>query len=578
MEEKQQEEMMPISVGLQDQVAMDVDICYLTRLPFEILRLIANYFLKEEDQNKKVFFFCRDWRNFLNTKKTHFAGWKKESQLILLQCPGVEKFYSSPEIRNQILNYIEDPRKQLELNFNFSYDSYHLYGRKSVDMELMNNVKRVRLYLAEVAPFPVDVEELEFDSCSFVRKFNPSVFSFIPNFSFKDDDLDSTGQLDVSTLDGLKKAVFFIQECINYPCLANLKSLEIGTCDNLTDVSCFGHIPKLKLSSCINVTDVSALGNCSDLDLSYGRGITDVSALGNVRKLCLYGCANITDVSSLCNVQVLDLSSCIRITDVSGLKAVTTLMITGCRDIKNITMLNSLKVLHMKGCDEIGDLKGLVHLKKLETDANQSRRFIETNSFPIISQLTEFIVRENWNDFIFNVQYLPFLQNIPCLRIYSCPLLTAFPSLCNLRSLTIYACDCFSSLPLLPKLEHLDIFYCETLEVLEILGSAEMEYPIYEMKIQQCKKLRTVSFHRKVFECRIGHCKNILTVEVLNQMDLLKINHCEKLGKIINKCRIVCLDLFGGTRFYDNEGNDFTLGDEDSGSEGGESFEGDDDM
>jgi hypothetical protein len=576
--EEKQEAMITTSVGLQDQVAMDVDICYLSRLPVEIFRLIANYFLKKEDQNKRVFLFCRDWRNFLNTKKAYFGRWKKESQLVILQCPSVEKFYNSPEIRNQILSYIEDPRQQLELDFNFSYDSYHLYGRKSVDMKLMNNVKRIRFYLAEVAPFPVAVEELEFNSCSFVGKFNPSVFSRIPNFSFKDDDLDSTGQLDVSILDGLEKAVFFIQECINYPSLANLKCLEIGTCDNLTDVSCFAHIPKLKLSSCINVTDVSALGNCFDLDLSYGRGITDVSALGNVRKLCLYGCANIVDVSSLNNVHVLDLSSCIRITDVSGLKAVTTLMITGCREIKNITMLTSLQVLHMKGCDEISDFNGLVHLKKLETDANQIRRFIQTNSFPIISQLTELIIRENWADFIFNAQYLPFLENIPLLRIYSCPLLTAFPSLLNVRSLTIYACESFSSLPFLPKLEYLDIFFCEALEVLEIFGSAEMKYPIYEIKIHQCKKLRTVSFHRKVFECRISTCKNLLAVEVFNQTDLLKINHCEKLGKIINKCRIVCLDLFGGTRFYDNEGNDFTLGNEDSGSDGGESFEGDDDL
>jgi hypothetical protein len=84
----------------------------------EIIRLLPNYFLEEPEQNKSVFRFSHDWRNFMNTSKKQLGQWKKESQLIVLREPLVDNFYNSLPVRQQVLGYIEDPAKQLELEFN----------------------------------------------------------------------------------------------------------------------------------------------------------------------------------------------------------------------------------------------------------------------------------------------------------------------------------------------------------------------------------------------------------------------------------------------------------------------------
>jgi hypothetical protein len=71
--------------------------CYLALLPGDILRLLLpNYFLPSEDQNKTIFCFSRDWRNFMNTQKD-FQIWKKLSQLIILKFPLADMFYDSLE-------------------------------------------------------------------------------------------------------------------------------------------------------------------------------------------------------------------------------------------------------------------------------------------------------------------------------------------------------------------------------------------------------------------------------------------------------------------------------------------------
>jgi pyruvate-formate lyase-activating enzyme len=125
--------------------------CFLYYLPQEILRLLANYFLKEEDQNKMTFRFCRDWRNFLNTNRQHFAKLKKESQLIVLRLPLASKFYSSSEVRDKVFQYIENPREQIEIFL--SYHHYEHYS-KSINLESINNLKRISVSSCRVSSTP----------------------------------------------------------------------------------------------------------------------------------------------------------------------------------------------------------------------------------------------------------------------------------------------------------------------------------------------------------------------------------------------------------------------------------------
>jgi hypothetical protein len=42
-------------------------------IPQDLLYFVANYLLIREQQNKLIFKFSRDWRNFMNTSKQYFV-------------------------------------------------------------------------------------------------------------------------------------------------------------------------------------------------------------------------------------------------------------------------------------------------------------------------------------------------------------------------------------------------------------------------------------------------------------------------------------------------------------------------
>jgi hypothetical protein len=248
-------------------------LCFLNGLPPEILRFVANYLLKDQDDvEKNVFRFSRDWRNFMNTRKSFFSKWKRESQLITLSYPLVETFYHSPDIREKVLQYIEDPRTQLDLNFNYNYED----GEKSVNLKDIDGTRKISVSRAPVVPCPLFyVNELELVDCS-LAETSFSFYSKIKHFIFQDD--ASEVSFDLRSFENLECAEFSFRQCINYDCLSHLLSLEISYCDSITDVTCFRNIPKLTLTQCCNITDVSSLGNARELDLSCNDGITDVSA------------------------------------------------------------------------------------------------------------------------------------------------------------------------------------------------------------------------------------------------------------------------------------------------------------
>jgi hypothetical protein len=538
------------------------DNCLLTLLPREILRFLANYFLANKDQDKPVFKFSHDWRNFMNTNKGYFGKWKKQSQLISIHFPLAETFYYSWEERHKVVGYIDNPRKQLELCFH--YNTFTTDEIKYIDLRAINNVRSISVSNAKVIPFPVDVDELTLLNCLY-DKFEFSTYSNVKSLTFQDDYYEDS--FDLAALSNLEKGEFYIEECENYDRLSNLQSLNISYCDSITDVSCFANISTLKLTNCANVIDVSPLGKVSDLDLSHCEGISDITALGNVQTLSLHACANIIDVSSLKNVHTLDISFCPQITDISGLTAVVVLDIEGCLNICKVGILNHLKELKMEGCTKLNDLKGFPHLQKLGIDGEC---LLDLGSFPKAFQVKELSIKmnlflpipneSNTSESILSSRYIDLLQKIHKLSFQHCSSLVELPSFTSLRSLTITGCDQLTSLPLLPSLGYLEICSCAKLESLEILGSPDLKYPLYEMRIHCSPSLKTISIQRKISQFRIHCCKRLKKVEIHQPMDLLKIRHCNKLRKIVNKSSIVCVDVAEEGRYYFNEGNEIQCG------------------
>jgi hypothetical protein len=527
------------------------NFCFLISLPSEIVRLLSQYFLNGKDQEKKVFQFCQDWRNFMNTSKSYFGKWKKESQLIVLQDPLALQFYQSSKIRQQVLSYIEHPRLQLDLCFN------NIDWDRSVDLESVLNVRRVHVGSGEVVPCSVDFEEIEFKYCSFTDN-SLRYYSRVKRFYFIDDTSEQV--LDLEPLHHIETGLFHIQQCENYYCLTKLQSLDISGCLSVTDVTCFQHIPKLTLSQCPFITDISSLGNVRELDLSFNEQITDVSSLGRVPVLRLYYCKGVKDVSKLNHVRNLDIGGCYLITDISGLDSVEVLNISGCSAITSLSSL-SLKELKMKDCKGIQDFQGLTSLRKLEASSRETSSNSNSPFSLLLTQLTELSIfyGNPLNHFVSNpvthFNYFPFLERISVLNIldYIFPDII-FPSLLSLRSLTLESCKNIPSLRLLPALGYLNISYCHELRSLHIIGSPELKYPIYKLEVKFCSGLQEISFDRRISHCRFNRCEGLQRVFVHKPIDLLKFHCCKKLHKIINKSLIgttvVVKEIMPGDKDY----------------------------
>jgi hypothetical protein len=518
------------------------NICFLISLPSEVIRLVAHYFLKVEDHEEKVFPFCHDWRNFMNTSKTYFGKWKKESQVIVLKYPYALSFYQCSKIRQQVLNSIEDPRKQLDLGF------INIDPERSVDLESILHVRSAGVSNGKVIPCSVDFDEIILMQCNFTDN-SLQYYSRVKRFYFNDE--SSNEVFDLEPLQHLETGFFCIPRCVNYHHLGNLKALEITGCLSIKDVSCFRNIPKLTLSRCQNIRDVSSLSDVRELDLSFNKHVTDVSALGRVPVLRLNSCKRVRDVSQLNHVRTLDISYT-STADLSGLHSVEILNISGCSYIGKVTGLSTLKELNMKYCIRIEELTGLPNLKKLETEKILSGRFRH-----LLRHLTEFFVEGPFK--IRSVpgvrtapqpNYFSYLENITVLDIqeYQFPPKVNFPSFASLRSLTLVACTNIPVLPLLPALGHLSIFYCPGLKSLHIPGSPDLHYPIYTLDIQFCGILRDVCFDRKISDCRIHECAELKRVYVRSPIDLLKFYFCAQLQRIINKSLIVTTVVVGSMR------------------------------
>jgi hypothetical protein len=237
---------------------------YVFSLPKDILLVLADYLLRKDQQRKCIFRFSTDWKNFINTNKRHFGNWKKQSKLVMLSDDLAEKFVKSSKFRERIYQMVDNPLQQVELLL-YGH-SYRPNSEPSLTNISVPVVKKVTAKYCTISGFPLHVDTIDLESCSFVleKEWPP-----LRCLHIKDEFFKSIHSLDVQTITVLEEARFSKIDIPNYHALSHLKSLSISYTDSITDVSCFKHIKKLRLISCPNITDVSSLGAVPDLELSY---------------------------------------------------------------------------------------------------------------------------------------------------------------------------------------------------------------------------------------------------------------------------------------------------------------------
>jgi hypothetical protein len=517
-------------------------------LPRDILSFVANYFLGDEDQNKKVFLLPYDWRNFLNSSKQYFRHWKKESQLIVVAGSNAERFYKSLDFRDKIYGMMKNPRLQLDLIFSARKAKPPL----TIDLQRINsNLRKVEILDYSIIPSNMDVDEVSLYGSKIP---DLSCFSHVNYLSVLSKKLNKA-PVDVLSLQNLDKLRFIdIANISNYVSLAKLKSLTLFRCESIIDVSCFKNIPQLTLTSCQGIFDVSSLGNVRQLDLSACKNIRDVSALGRVHTLTLSGCENITDLSALEWVHTLRFTQ-FNGSDVSGLRNIVVLDVNSSPNIADISMLHTVKELNIESCPKIKSLTGLKKLRDItigsQTEFTSGREIfqqlvkLEMNHAEAFSFQTESTDHVLWQDSEF---FLSLTRNLRSLSIACSDSLVEFPKIHNgLCSLTISYCVHFKTLPgLPPSLSYLEIEGCENLKYLCICKDDDSDetawkYPLYEVKVNECHELRRIYFIRAVFRCSITNCDRLRVVELVPQMAHLKIVQAESFEEITNYSQVVSL-------------------------------------
>jgi hypothetical protein len=324
-------------------------------LPTDIFYHVSNFLLPECRDNRHVFKFSADWRNFCNTSKNHFSRWKKQTQIINLKTLYSVKFSKSSKFRERIYGLVENGQEQLVLSFKRLLTDVVC---QSANLICCHGVREIVANYYTFNSFPCfSLDYLSLDHCR-IQEFKPNR-SAVRRFKCTDSRFEGLSEIDVNKLNVTEDASFDRVKLTNYHALAHLRSLSISICDSITDVSCFKNIPKLSLHRCGNVTDVNSLCNVHELALTHCTGITDVSSLGRIYNLNLSGCTNIRDVSALGNVHILNLDNCHNVTDLSALTNVYEIIlndfsgndISGLRNVHDLSVSDSHYItdIHVKG-------------------------------------------------------------------------------------------------------------------------------------------------------------------------------------------------------------------------------------
>jgi hypothetical protein len=513
--------------------------CFVSSIPRDVLHFLADYLLPVEEQQKQVFKYSYDLRNFVNTSKKYFGEWKKKTRLMVLTTDEAEMYASSATFRSKVLTMIEDPLEQLELQF--------LYQKRTneVSFNFCGGARKIIAERCIITKFPLSCHDIEIRNC------NPGALQECPPVrKFKLlSPCAALRHADLSYLAILEEAVFSSTHQKTLHSLQGLQSLKLLHCDMVTDVSCLRNIPKLEFRRCCNITDISALADARELSFLYCTRITDASSLGRVEKL-EFLISNIRDVSALGNVKQLRLSCCFKIndisalknvreirlqqfegTDVSGLENVEKLFLSGCDGITDISMLKNVQVLDVEACPGIvsSQLSGLEKLRNL--------RFCETENFN--SEPFDFSILERLTTF--NSTGMDFSTMVPSISLYRLHELTlhrainsstllANPTLSHLRSLTLLNCqEDLTFLPEFPSLGYLTIEYCNQILALVVPGEAS-NFPIYSVSISSCRILEEITTIRKISEMKISDCDQLCQLDAQHQVGCLKTRSCPRLN------------------------------------------------
>jgi Leucine-rich repeat (LRR) protein len=404
--------------GIGEKESLDKEIimnCYVASTPRDVFHFLADYLLPVEEQQKHIFKYSFDLRNFVNTNKRYFGEWKKKTRVMVLMTAKAELFANSSIFRNRVLSMIEDPMEQLELQF--------LYRRLTEVSLNFGGVRKVSVECGKIHNVSISCNHIVFRNC-IVKYFQdcPSFRKFeFRDCSIHEGDLssmrireepflspshppnlqilghlkfltlyNSMSLVDVSCLRNISKLEFV--GCPNIKDISTLKDvreLSFGGCDGIVDISSLGRVHKLAFSCCDNIRDVSALGNVHILDIAYCRGISDVSALGNVSELHLTHCYQVTDISALKHVKEVRLGE-FNGTDVSGLETVERLFLMGCcPGVTDLSMLNNVRVLDVQGCRGLASsqFSGLRKLRDLRYLGVSTRTLFD---FSILERLSNF--------------------------------------------------------------------------------------------------------------------------------------------------------------------------------------------
>jgi hypothetical protein len=481
------------------------------RLPQDVLSLLPNYLLPPERQNKKIFEFSWDWRNFMNSNKEYFGEWKRESQFIRLSGVTSKKFLSS-SFRNRVLQSVNNCSLQVAVRFHFDRvskadlsklpvtQSFEIEG-SSVNSFVLHpetSFQEVRLNIHQVKSVARFQDVRVLSICVFYHA------TVDLSCLVKVEELEMRGLnlTNYHLLQNLKKAYFgrctFSDEDIR--CFSNLTSLTLSSISTTMDISALNEVPILKLVYCRNLSGWSALGKSRELFIASSGSLSDASNLGNVEKLSLRDFTG--NISPLQNVIILDLSRSSNLTDVSCLadSAVRDLNLLWCSKVSDITMLRKVKKLNISNCARIVDLSGLLSLTELVHLPYRYRIDIQSG-FQTLSQLIN-LQMGNFQNEDCEMMFAEALSKAPLKKLYlsewttSPTMIQLFYGLKYLQSLELVSFHGSLTIPAIPTLGELKISK-SAISTLSI-QSSNQNYPIYYLEIMHCTEFTEIVVNRSI--------------------------------------------------------------------------------
>jgi hypothetical protein len=527
-----------------------LDRCIFISIPQDILNILASYFLPVDECRMPIFRYSAAWRNFMNTSKEQFGRWKKQSQLLFFNWLYSRMLCRSVPFRNRVLESVEQPDKQVMLNFVFPdrLDPSIQHTVTGASSETLSEINQFIVNSIMVQNLlDLDVEELLPLNWSHARKLTVMNSTQADGTFLK--------YLFELTITGGRSGLDFK----NYHLLSNLSKINISYCQTITDVSCFQKVRHLSLHGCHQISDVSALGNVRDLSLVNCRGILDVSALENVRNLNLSYCVNIRDVSNLGRVHKLNLCGCSKIHHVAALGSVYDLNLRACYQVSDVSALRNVHILDVSNTDvadfssltsvhsltfhgfEGSSLRGLensVHvtvslnpLRSLDISALHVVKKLEitqVTQFPRLLHLKYLKINEN---FFFDSSFLKVMGHVEefVLCDNSISLLT-----CSSTDQNGMFGNCFVNISLMKNLTYLELQKCKISDGL-IVSLPRLE----TLSIQDCSDLfdlvlKDLPCLSHVYIESVGYSRiQILEETIASVISYVKIEHCFNLEDIV---------------------------------------------